>query len=138
MKPAIDRVLDRVAIDIKTGCWNFTGATAKGYGRVRIGSKADGTARIVYTHRLVWEHFNGPIPHGMQLDHLCRNTRCCNFKHTELVTSRENSLRGTSFAAQNARKTHCPQGHPYDEANTWRSAKGWRQCRTCSRERQAR
>jgi hypothetical protein len=38
----------------------------------------------------------------------------------------------------NARKTHCPEGHPYDEANTYLDAKGCRHCRSCDRQRKAR
>ncbi|MBD3004511.1 hypothetical protein [Streptomyces sp. 5-10] len=44
-----------------------------------------------------------------------------------------NYLRGIGFAAENARKTHCPQGHEYTEENTLIQVNGWRQCRTCNR-----
>lgn len=130
-----DRVMARVVVDEKTGCFNFTGAKAKGYGRVGVGSRSDGTRHLEYTHRVVWEHYNGPIPEGMQPDHLCRNRACCNPDHIEIVTPRENYLRGESAPAINARKTHCIHGHDFTPENTIIDPKtGWRHCRQCTNE----
>jgi hypothetical protein len=39
-------------------------------------------------------------------------------------------------AARNAAKTHCPRGHPYDDANTYISPRGSRICRKCRSEAQ--
>lgn len=36
------------------------------------------------------------------------------------------------LAVANRPKTHCPKGHPYDQANTYWSA-GHRKCRSCLR-----
>jgi hypothetical protein len=83
-------------------------------------------------HRFAYESLVGPIPSRHTLDHLCRNPRCVNPEHLEPVTHRENILRGTSPAAANARKTHCPRGHPYDEENTV-MYRGGRYCRACRR-----
>jgi hypothetical protein len=108
-----------------SGCWFWEGSThAAGYGCYG--------ARLA--HRLSYEAFIGPIPDGLTLDHLCRNRRCVNPRHLEPVTIAENVLRGESLPARNARKTHCPKGHPYDESNTYISPRtGWRQCRACQR-----
>ena len=138
VRPLADRLWEKV--DRSGGpaaCWPWTGTTANdGYGLISLGRKAEGS-RV--PHRVAWELTNGPIPdEGLTLDHLCRNHSCCNPVHLEPVTIRENNLRGDGFAAQNARKTHCLQGHPYDEANTYRTRAGSRQCRLCSRLRTAR
>jgi len=77
----------------------------------------------------------GPIPAGLQLDHLCRNRACVRPDHLEPVRSRENTLRGFGPSAINARKTVCAHGHPFDEANTGRSPNGRRFCRECGRIR---
>jgi len=87
-------------------CWNWIGAhTSKGYGSFWDGDK------LVRAPRWSYEHFVGPIPKGLQIDHLCRNPGCVNPAHLEPVTQRENILRGVSFSAIHARKTHCKYGH---------------------------
>ena len=85
---------------------------------------------------MAFEDANGPIPEGLELDHLCRVPACVNPLHLEAVTHAENMARGIRFdvgAAQRA-VTHCPKGHPYSEANTYRYA-GERACRACVRDR---
>lgn len=110
------------------GCWQWEGATSEGYATLRR------KGRTYLVHRLVYEEVTGPIPPGRQIDHLCRNRSCLNPAHMEVVTPRENTLRGEGVTAQNARKTHCPRGHPYNEGNTVLRARGGRGCRTCQRE----
>jgi hypothetical protein len=72
------------------------------------------------------------VPPGMEIDHLCRKRHCVNPKHLDIVTRRENTLRGEGLPAQRARRTACPKGHPYDEANTY-IWKNHRSCWTCRR-----
>jgi hypothetical protein len=84
------------------GCWLWTGLKASGgYGRIKI----DGTHQQV--HRVAYEMHIGPIPDGLQLDHLCRNKACVNPDHLEPVTQRENILRSDNMAARWARRTEC-------------------------------
>lgn len=105
-------------------CWLWTGyLKPNGYGSIW-----DGT-RKVYAHRYAYELHRGPIPAGMQIDHLCLNKACVNPEHLEVVTQRTNLLRATGSPAENARKTHCPRGHEYDGVNN----RGERVCRTCLR-----
>jgi hypothetical protein len=94
-----------------------------------------------YVHDLAYELLVGSIPEGMEPDHLCRNRACVKAianeqgpAHLELVTPKVNCERGET-GQNNARKTHCPQGHLYNEANTYRDKKGIRHCRICDRER---
>lgn len=114
-------------------CWLWRGAIEpghRGYGRMNI----EGRSRVA--HRVGYELLVGPIPEGLQLDHLCRVRRCVNPEHLEPVTPRENLLRGKTLAAANAAKTHCPVGHAYTPENTIFDAKRRiRSCRECSRRR---
>lgn len=112
------------------GCWRWTGSFYKdGYGQV--GSTKFNSKRA---HRVAYELLVGPIPEGMVLDHLCRHTWCQNPRHLEPVTHAENIRRGVGRPAQNARKTHCKNGHPFDRVNI----NGERFCSVCTREYQRR
>ncbi len=114
-------------------CWIWTACNNKGYGQFRIGSRTDKTKRSVYSHRFTYELLCGIIPKDLECDHLCKNSKCVNPNHIELVTHQVNILRGDAPSAQCAKKTHCPKGHPYDLENT-HHYKGSRYCRTCRRE----
>lgn len=119
------RILNMFEID-ESGCWIWQGDLVR-YGRVLW------RGRKWQAHRAMYSLLVGPIPGGLTLDHLCRVPACVNPEHLEPVTQQENNRRAHSgFAAVNARKTHCPQGHPYDEANTYRlPGSGSRVCRVC-------
>ena len=93
--PAWERVLSRVEKITETGCWIFMGSVkANGYCSVGVGSLRDGSRRVDYAHRVVFEAVKGPIPKDLELDHLCRVRCCVNPDHLEPVTSRENLQRG--------------------------------------------
>jgi len=107
-------------------CWLYAGSiNAQGYGTITIGKT------VHRVHRATYENKFGRIPKGLIIDHLCRVRSCVNPDHLEVVTQAENKRRGMSPAAQNARKTHCNKGHEYSEENTYISARGYRECRTC-------
>ena len=115
--------------DLTTPCKLWLGCTTDGYGLVR----RDGRTQRV--HRLAFEREVGPIPDGLQLDHLCRQRNCTNVLHLEVVTQRENILRGVGASAKNARKTHCLHGHLFDLLNTYYYSRyGKRACRACNNE----
>lgn len=100
-----------------------------GYGHLTLNYRTE------LVHRLSYETHVGPIPPGMQIDHLCRVRSCINPAHLEAVTARENQRRGESPVSINARKTHCVRGHELAGANLYVTPDGRRQCRTCHRER---
>lgn len=120
-------------------CWVWQGSTnSGGYGQVHVRHEVGGTSRPGFVHRVGYEALVGPIPDGLQLDHLCRVRRCWNPAHLEVVTSRVNSLRGEGHPAKNAAKTRCPAGHDItDPANVYRNPRdsSHRQCRECRRTR---
>ena len=116
------------------GCWRWVGprGTTHGltYGQAKYYGE-DGKARSIGAHRLAWMLLRGPIPDGLQIDHLCRFTMCVNPDHLEPVTARENILRGVGTAALNAVKTHCIRGHEFTAENTLNNGPGKRACREC-------
>jgi hypothetical protein len=112
-----------------TGCWLWLGCVRPdGYG-VRGVSKT----RQVRAHRFVYELARGPIPRGLDLDHLCRVRSCVNPAHLEPVTRGENLRRGVGLSVQHSRKTACPLGHPYDDV--WYESSPGRRCLKCNRRR---
>ena len=138
----IARILRKTAVT-PGGCWQWQGSTIKGYGQIVW--HEDGEPHKALTHRAIYEAVFGELPEGAQVDHLCHDPRecqpvkadecehraCCNPFHLAEASARQNVLRSGSFAAKNAVKTTCPNGHPYDAANTYVTPAGGRQCRAC-------
>lgn len=115
-------------------CWEWQGEMLNtGYGVISFGSQRSHTRERRLSHRVSWELLRGPIPDGLVIDHLCRNRRCVNPNHLEPVTNLENIQRGPA-----KQKTHCINGHAFDETNTYRYANGNRICRKCRAERMRR
>ena len=117
-------------VDKSDSCWLWTGSKANGYGQFWPSKKMP----RVRVHRYSYELIRGPIPTGLQLDHLCRIRHCVNPEHLEPVTGRMNILRGNGPPALNASKLVCSRGHAFTLENTlWRCAGKWRECRQCAR-----
>jgi hypothetical protein len=106
-------------IEITPTCWLWTRSLGHGgrYGAV----VADGKSKAV--HRILYELLRGPVPEGLELDHLCRNTQCVRPDHLEAVTHLENMRRGIQASRQ-----ECKNGHPLTLTNFGRI------CRICRRE----
>jgi hypothetical protein len=84
------------------GCWIWTGViNHNGYGRYTY-ARPDGRSLASRAHRIAYELLVGPIPDGLQLDHLCRVKACVNPAHLEPVTQDENM-----------RRTRGPQRSPF-------------------------
>lgn len=135
-RPAFDRFIEKTAPG-PNGCIQWTGGlNGVGYGQFYRGKRSPGDTGKTYAHRWAYEHYVGPIPEGLHIDHLCRNRACVNPEHLEPVTIRENLLRGVGPSAKNALKTHCPAGHEYAGDNLYmHPTQGARICRECGRTR---
>jgi len=92
----IERIVKNIVLDDDTECWLWQGSTSgkpesgktgRGYGRMNLNGSTMAVHRVVYTH------FYGIIPHKGQIDHKCNTRRCCNPKHLELVTHKQNMKR---------------------------------------------
>jgi len=123
-----------IILDATTGCWIWTGTLDPlGYGRWTL---CDGNQGKL-AHRVVYEAVIGPIPPGLDLDHLCRVRRCVGPTHLEPVTTAENVLRGEGFSARNKRKTHCSRGHELSGDNvkmiSTPKSRNTRRCMACAR-----
>jgi len=106
-------------VEKTTNCWSWKGHIGTlGYGQFRFNYKR------ISPHRFSYEIHKGKIPKGLVIDHLCRNPKCVNPDHLEVVTRAENVMRGFSPHAINARKTHCKKGHKLDES---------RKCKKCQK-----
>ena len=107
-------------------CWNWTAyKNPKGYGKFNQW----------YAHRFSYIHLIGPIPDGLQIDHLCLNTSCVNPEHLEAVTLQENVRRqmsqpGWVMPGNNGSKTHCINGHEFSGYDS----RGKRFCQTCKNQ----
>lgn len=110
------------------GCWVSNTVYGHGYGLFSH-------KKTFRAHRFIYEVIVGLIPEGLVIDHLCRNRGCVNPKHLEAVTQQVNTLRGKSFAAEYAKRTHCNNGHPLEGDNLYITKNRYgRACRTCFRE----
>jgi hypothetical protein len=122
-----DRFRKKYVISGDTGCWVWQDNDRSGYGFLSVNKQKQ------MAHRVSYELHVGPIPEGLQIDHLCRNKMCVNPDHLEAVTQQENILRSNNLAAQWARRTVCHIcGGPF---HIW---KGRRVCRHCQLERNRR
>ena len=133
-KPAINRFMEKVSIQ-DNGCWEWVGAKIpRGYGRFGWFDEVKQKHITGYAQRWSYEYYIDEIPKGLVIDHLCKNTSCVNPHHLEIVTQKENIHRSDGPSAIAAKQTHCVNGHPFDEENTYHW-NGERRCRACGRMR---
>ena len=124
---SLEWLMARIAPEPNSGCWLWLGTCCReGYGRIEVDRYGD--RKRVLAHRVMYEFHRGPIPPGLQIDHLCRVTCCVNPDHLEPVTPAENRIR-----ALPARGRECRRGHAFTPENTYFRRDGRRRCRICAR-----
>jgi len=121
-------------LDEETGCWNTTYSVAKrGNGYAQASWQDDGRAYGTGAHRAAWTYWNGPIPDGMTIDHMCKNRACVNPDRLRMLTNSQNARRqyGRDWPLG-----ECINGHPDSMQETVHWAGKTRQmCRPCQDER---
>lgn len=139
MTLAINRLAAKIKLadcGYETSCHLFMGSlSANGYGQLAPDAGGGRGANPLRAHVVAWTQAHGPVPVGLELDHLCRQRACCNVNHLEAVTRRENFLRGDHPSAKAVRSGRCLRGHPYDAINTYARPNGRRECRECGRQK---
>ena len=72
-------------------CWVWrAGVDRNGYGKFQV------EGRNMFAHRVSFILSGRNISNGLVIDHICRNQRCVNPDHMEVVTRQENVRRGNS------------------------------------------
>lgn len=131
MKESIkERFMRHVSPEPNSGCWLWTSlGDGRGYGKFSLQGKRR------RAHRVAYDLFVGPIPDDAHVLHHCDVPCCVNPAHLWVGTHTDN-MRDCCRKGRKAqqKKTHCPQGHPYDAENTCHAKSGDRRCRACSRE----
>jgi hypothetical protein len=130
-RPAAERVLARIDTSDRSVCWPWPGALfSNGYGHIGGAGRGGGDLLV---HVVVFEHFHGPVPEGMELDHDCRVKRCCNpFEgHVQPATRGENQSR-----AMRLDQARCRSGRHAWIPENLRIVNGRPTCRRCENERQ--
>lgn len=133
VRPSKERFQEKFVVNVATGCHIWIASSRSNAGGIKYGQFAvrrNGKCATMKASRFAYIMAHGDIPHGMVIDHLCRNTMCVNPLHLEAVTTKENIRRGLNGVL----KTHCPQGHVYSGRNVY-VTDGRRQCGACSRIR---
>src|SRR3972149_166160 len=127
-RPALTRFIEKYRRT--ETCWQWTGThTDTGYGKVFM------DRRLWQAHRAAYVLYIGPIPDGLDIDHLCENKGCVNPEHLRPLDHRTNVLRGNHLFARRSRMTVCEKGlHDLPPANTIPENNGVnRRCRECRR-----
>jgi hypothetical protein len=120
----------------KPDCWEWTAHLVKGYGHFVC--KRDGLNKSLGAHKYIWEKTNNKrVPKGLEVCHTCNNPPCVRPDHLEVGTRSHNQRYAVTHGNnKQSRKTHCINGHPFNEENTTfrpsrRTGLPSRHCKTC-------
>jgi len=125
---SLNLLLSMIESESADDCWIWPGRTRGKVGH-RRGYLTIGNKKYA-THRFSYELLRGPIPRGLELDHICRTPLCFNPAHLEPVTHLENVRRGDGTKAT---ATHCAHGHLFTSKTTYVDSTGTRHCTECQR-----
>ncbi len=126
----------KLSIDNPDGCWLWSAShTPQGYAQFWCAHGGQPQPRVTTGHKAAYEHWIGPVPAGLVLDHeVCDVRGCVNPWHLATKTHRANILRGMGATARKAAQTHCVHGHAFTPENTYRRpGSAHRSCLTCIR-----
>lgn len=119
-----------VCHDPVSGCWRWTGP------KDRNGYPVTAAHFGKAAHRVVYEQLRGPVPEGLDLDHLCKRRDCVRPAHLEPVTRADNNLRrGRRGSVRRLRQQHCKAGHTLFETGR-RTPEGGLICIACADPRE--
>ena len=137
MSTRMDKFMARVGIPLEAryperACWRWRGVLNEaGYGKFYVGNR-----KMEYAHRWSYRAFQEEIPEGKEIHHTCKNKWCVNPEHLVAVSRKEHVDEDQRDVGGKRAVTHCPQGHPYDEDNTYLvPGRNHRLCRECRRQR---
>jgi hypothetical protein len=134
-RPVLERLVEKIRINDVTDCWEWTASKqAQGYAQISI-KLLNGKHQPQLAHILTYEWLVGPVPDGMELDHLCRVRHCVNPFHLEPVPHLDNVLRGAAPTAKWSLTNTCKRGHPLRGDNVYIQKGGLRSCIICRKDR---
>ena len=128
---AEERLWEQVKVNAnEKGCSLWTGHPD---GMIRYSMVEPQRGQLVHVRRLSYLLAKGEPPPGHQIDYVCGEALCVRPDHLDALPRK---LVLENRGSTNGNKSHCPKGHPYDEANTY-YYNGSRQCRTCGKRKPA-
>lgn len=126
-RPSIsERFWAEVIIKQVFDCWLWRGGVdSDGYGKFWDGSKRTGA------HRFAYQFYIGMLSNKDDVHHICGEPRCVNPSHLTPMLHGQHTLLNGGVSGKAKSVTHCPRGHEYNSANTYRDKRGFRNCKIC-------
>lgn len=136
LTPPLERFEAKVVHDGVSTCWHWGGSVNPKYGSFAVNATKEAPKRVL-AHRFAYEAYVGPpIPAGLEIDHICRNTLCVNPAHLRACTHQENIdavprevYRRPKAKYTKGRKLVCKRGH--DMIVHSKPVKNGHECRAC-------
>jgi hypothetical protein len=128
----LDRFMEKVSVEPNSGCWLWTASVSpSGYAKFGITRSVS-----VEAHAWAYRRFRGDVPRGWDVHHKCEVKCCVNPNHLQAIEKATHREITDTPCSRNKKKSHCLNGHPFDEKNTHYDKNGGRSCRACHSIRQ--